>query len=77
MTFDLSKIFDLRNTLLKSKNYCIDIFFKVTDFAGGTNFVVLAVLTFFLAGTYQWRQILLTVFVVLWGLRLSGYLLYR
>ena len=49
----------------------------MTDFAGGTNFVVLAVLTFFLAETYQWRQILTTVCVVLWGLRLSGYLLYR
>jgi len=56
---------------------CTCKFDKVTDFAGGTNFVVLAVLTFFLAGTYQWRQILVTVCVVLWGLRLSGYLLYR
>jgi len=56
---------------------CTCKFDKVTDFAGGTNFVVLAVLTFFLAGTYQWRQILTTVCVVLWGLRLSGYLLYR
>jgi len=56
---------------------CTCKFDKVTDFAGGTNFVVLAVLTFFLAETYQWRQILTTVCVVLWGLRLSGYLLYR
>jgi len=56
---------------------CTCKFDKVTDFAGGTNFVVLAVLTFFLAETYHWRQILTTVCVVLWGLRLSGYLLYR
>ena len=49
----------------------------MTDFAGGTNFVVLALLTFFLAETYQWRQSLITVCIVLWGLRLSGYLLYR
>merc|ERR1712193_79029 len=52
-------------------------FDKVTDFAGGTNFVVLAVLTFILSGTYYWRQILVTVSIILWGLRLSGYLLYR
>ncbi|XP_071502326.1 uncharacterized protein [Diadema antillarum] len=52
-------------------------FDKVTDFAGGTNFVVLAVLTFFLARTYGVRQIVATVLVVLWGIRLSGYLLYR
>ena len=56
---------------------CTCKFDKVTDFAGGTNFVVLAVLTMVLAGTYHWRQILVTVFVIIWGLRLSGYLLYR
>jgi len=56
---------------------CTCKFDKVTDFAGGTNFVVLAVLTFVLSGTYHWRQILVTAFVVAWGLRLSGYLLYR
>jgi len=56
---------------------CTCKFDKVTDFAGGTNFVVLAVLTMVLAGTYQWRQIVATVCVVAWGLRLSGYLLYR
>jgi len=52
-------------------------FDKVTDFAGGTNFVVLALITLFLAETYHWRQILVTCFVVIWGLRLSLYLLYR
>lgn len=56
---------------------CTCKFDKVTDFAGGTNFVVLAVLTFVLGGTFHWRQILVTALVVAWGLRLSGYLLYR
>ncbi|XP_005105370.1 uncharacterized protein LOC101846158 [Aplysia californica] len=56
---------------------CTCKFDKVTDFAGGTNFVVLAVLTFGLAETFEYRQILVTVFIVVWGLRLSGYLLYR
>ena len=65
--------------LVKTRRFFHNIYTsdKVTDFAGGTNFVVLAVLTFFLAETYKWRQILTTVCVVLWGLRLSGYLLYR
>lgn len=52
-------------------------FDKVTDFAGGTNFVVVALTTFFLAGTYHLRQLLVTIAATLWGLRLSGYLLYR
>jgi len=56
---------------------CTFKFDKVTDFAGGTNFVVLAILTFLLAETFHWRQIALTSCIILWGLRLSGYLLYR
>jgi len=52
-------------------------FDKVTDFAGGTNFVVLALLTFALAQTFSIRQIFVTASVTVWGLRLSGYLLFR
>jgi len=52
-------------------------FDKVTDFAGGTNFMLLALLTMVLGGTYYPRQVLLTVSVMVWGTRLSGYLLYR
>ncbi|KAI8791044.1 hypothetical protein BgiMline_018591 [Biomphalaria glabrata] len=56
---------------------CTFKFDKVTDFAGGTNFVVLAVMTFLVSQTFQARQIIVTVFIIVWGLRLSGYLLYR
>ena len=56
---------------------CTCKFDKVSDFAGGTNFVVLALTTMVLGGTFQWRQIAATSAVTLWGLRLSGYLLYR
>ena len=39
---------------------CTCKFDKVTDFAGGTNFVVLAVLTLCVGETYHWRQAVLT-----------------
>lgn len=52
-------------------------FDKVTDFAGGTNFIVLAILTLILGESYLPRQILVTACVTLWGIRLSGFLFYR
>jgi len=53
-------------------------FDKVTDFAGGTNFVVLAVLTLVLGGNASLpSSIAGSAMVVLWGLRLSIFLLLR
>lgn len=52
-------------------------FDKVTDFAGGTNFVVCALLTAILKGQWALRQTVLTLLIVIWGLRLSIFLLLR
>ncbi|CAM8971571.1 unnamed protein product [Rhodiola kirilowii] len=52
-------------------------FDKVTDFAGSTNFIILAILTLVLKGTWHFRQVVLTVLVVIWGLRLAVFLLMR
>ncbi|KAH0875816.1 hypothetical protein HID58_073178 [Brassica napus] len=50
---------------------------QVTDFAGSTNFVILAVLTLVLNATWHFRQVVLTLLVVVWGLRLGTFLLMR
>ncbi|GFP86236.1 hypothetical protein PHJA_000767400 [Phtheirospermum japonicum] len=52
-------------------------FDKVTDFAGSTNFVILAVLTLIVKGSWNFRQVVLSIFVVIWGLRLGLFLLMR
>lgn len=53
-------------------------FDKLTDFAGGTNFVVLAIITLALSGNAPHaRQIVASIFIMLWGVRLSGFLLFR
>ncbi|OMP01226.1 hypothetical protein CCACVL1_03140 [Corchorus capsularis] len=52
-------------------------FDKVTDFAGSTNFVIIAVLTLVIKGSWHFRQVVLTLLVVIWGLRLGLFLLMR
>jgi len=52
-------------------------FDKLTDFMGGTNFVWLAIITIAFSGTTNARQIIVSIFIMLWGLRLSGFLLFR
>jgi steroid 5-alpha reductase family enzyme len=50
----------------------------VTDFAGGTNFILLAILTLVLRDDYNAvRPIVGTVLVVAWGIRIAGFLLFR
>lgn len=52
-------------------------FDKVTDLAGGSNFVLLAVVTWCLGGNMQGRTVALNVMVIAWGLRLSAFLFVR
>lgn len=52
-------------------------FDKLTDFAGGTNFVVLAIITLAFSGHHHARQVVASLFIMVWGLRLSGFLLFR
>lgn len=50
---------------------------KVTDFAGTTNFILLAIVTLTVGGNYHARQIVTSTCVLLWGVRLCVFLLYR
>lgn len=52
-------------------------FDKLTDFAGGTNFALLSVVTLALSGHHHARQVVASLFLIAWALRLSGFLLFR
>ncbi|EIN06027.1 DUF1295-domain-containing protein [Punctularia strigosozonata HHB-11173 SS5] len=52
-------------------------FDKITDFTGGSNFFILALLTLLLENTFYARNIVASVLVMLWASRLSGFLLFR
>ncbi|KAI8961294.1 DUF1295-domain-containing protein [Daldinia sp. FL1419] len=52
-------------------------FDKLTDFAGGTNFVISAVVTLALSRSPDARQIVASALIMAWGLRLSLFLLFR
>lgn len=52
-------------------------FDKVTDFAGGSNFVLDAIITYFVFGRYSASQTVFTLLVIAWGIRLAIFLLTR
>eukprot|EP01100_Stratorugosa_tubuloviscum_P014390 TRINITY_DN7681_c0_g2_i1.p1 TRINITY_DN7681_c0_g2~~TRINITY_DN7681_c0_g2_i1.p1 ORF type:complete len:291 (+),score=72.09 TRINITY_DN7681_c0_g2_i1:49-921(+) len=52
-------------------------FDKVTDFAGTTNFILIAIVTFLLYSTFEIRQIIVTLMIIIWGIRLASFLLNR
>lgn len=52
-------------------------FDKITDFAGGTNFILIAVLTLGFSADHSARQIIASLFLAVWAARLSGFLLFR
>lgn len=54
-------------------------FDKVTDLAGGSNFVIIAIIIFVLydRDDVTQRPLANTLLVLLWGVRLSAFLLYR
>ncbi|OCF37508.1 hypothetical protein I316_00633 [Kwoniella heveanensis BCC8398] len=52
-------------------------FDKITDFTGGSNFFILALITLTTGGTYYARNIVASVLMMIWAARLAGFLLFR
>jgi len=51
---------------------------KLTDIAGGTNFILLAILTLAMSSArHNARNIVVSVLMILWAARLGGFLLFR
>lgn len=52
-------------------------FDKITDFMGGSNFVIMGIITLSMGGSTHPRQIVASIFLMLWAARLAGFLLFR
>ncbi|KKP04857.1 hypothetical protein THAR02_03035 [Trichoderma harzianum] len=52
-------------------------FDKLTDFAGGSNFIILAITTLSLNHHHQTRQLVTTLLLIAWAIRLTTFLLFR
>ncbi|KAI0367641.1 DUF1295-domain-containing protein [Pilatotrama ljubarskyi] len=52
-------------------------FDKITDFTGGSNFFLLALLTLLLGQEFSARNVIASIFVMVWAARLAGFLLFR
>jgi len=52
-------------------------FDKITDLTGGTNFFILAVVTLVVGGTFHTRNVVTSILVMIWAVRISGFLFFR
>ncbi|RXW23980.1 hypothetical protein EST38_g1891 [Candolleomyces aberdarensis] len=52
-------------------------FDKITDFTGGSNFFLLAILTLCIGNTFYARNVVASVLVMFWACRIAGFLLFR
>ncbi|KAI0642565.1 hypothetical protein C8Q79DRAFT_982712 [Trametes meyenii] len=52
-------------------------FDKITDFTGGSNFFLLALLTLLLGQEFSPRNVVASVFLMVWAVRIAGFLLFR
>ncbi|KAJ7746944.1 DUF1295-domain-containing protein [Mycena maculata] len=52
-------------------------FDKITDLTGGSNFFILALLTLLAGGTFHARNVVTSVLVMIWAVRIAGFLFFR
>ncbi|KAF7370799.1 DUF1295-domain-containing protein [Mycena sanguinolenta] len=52
-------------------------FDKITDFTGGSNFFILALVTLLCGGTFHARNVVASILVMVWAVRIAGFLLLR
>src|SRR5579872_2759056 len=50
---------------------------SIVDVAWGVGFIIVALFTFFYYSSYAWQQIVATMLIIIWGLRLSVYIALR
>lgn len=85
MTVFVLDHFYLLITLLLTVGYQLLGFFiawtlqfdKITDFTGGSNFFIVALVTLLFGNTFYARNIVATIFQLLWATRIAGFLLFR
>ncbi|KAJ7743177.1 DUF1295-domain-containing protein [Mycena metata] len=52
-------------------------FDKITDLTGGSNFFILALVTLLVGGSFHVRNVVTSVLVMIWAVRISGFLFFR
>ncbi|KAJ7026290.1 DUF1295-domain-containing protein [Mycena alexandri] len=52
-------------------------FDKITDLTGGSNFFILSLVTLLVGGTFHVRNVVTSILVMVWAVRISGFLFFR